>query len=144
PAFWLSLVVGCVGGTLAALAAPIAARLVGEPRLNGMILLLAIASPIQTTSMVPQAMLSAKLRFQRIVIIGTGAAVGNSVLSIIFAALGFKAYSMLVPTPIIAGTRAIALWWSAKPPCAWRPQFHLWRFLVVDTGYNWGISICQI
>lgn len=144
PAFWMSLTVGLIGGGLSALAAPLAARLAHEPRLLGMILLLAIASPIQTTSMVPQAMLSAKLRFQRIVIIGTAAAVGNSILSIVFAALGLKAYSMLLPMPIIAAAQAAALWWSARPPFAWRPQLHLWKYLIGDTGYSWGISVSQI
>lgn len=143
-AFWMLLTVGLLGGGLTALAAPLAADLFNQPRLVGMVLLLALASPLHTTSVLPQAVLASQLRFGTSVLIGTSAAVGTSILSIVFAALGFGAYSFLLPVPLVALLQAVALWWVAHPPVRLAMQLRRWRFLVGDTGYNWGISVCII
>jgi PST family polysaccharide transporter len=144
PAFWMSLAVGIVGGGFVALAAPLAADLFHQPKLAGMVLLLALASPLQTTSVVPQAVLSAQLRFRLSVIINSFAAIGTSLLCILLAWRGWGAYSFLIPVPLMAGLQSAALWIAAHPHIQWRPQFRRWRYLVGDTGFNWGISICII
>src|SRR5262245_31249927 len=143
-AFWMLLLVGVAGGALTALAAPLAARLFDQPKLVGMVLLLAIASPLQTLQAVPQAMLASQLRFRTSVIIGTASAIGISILSIVLAAIGFGAYSFLLPVPLVAALQLGALWAAARPSLRWSPQSRRWRLLLGDTGLNWGVSICQI
>jgi PST family polysaccharide transporter len=143
-AFWMLLTVGVIGGTLVALAAPVAARVYDQPKLVGLVLLLAVASPLQTVQAVPQAILASQLRFRTVVLIGTASAIGVSVLSILFAMLGFGAYSFLAPVPIIALLQLIALWRAARPPVRPDPQFRRWRLLIGDTSYTWGVSICTI
>lgn len=144
PAFWMSLAVGLLGGGLTALAAPAAAKLLGNPQLLWMILLLAAASPFQTMAMVPQAVLAAQMRFRTSAAIGMAASIGNSALAIAFAAMGFGAYSMLLPTPIIALAQLALMWWFARPKVSRRREFHLWRQLIGDTGLSWGASVCLI
>ena len=144
PAFWLLMTLGIIGGLMTAAAAPLAASIYGEPRLVGMVLLLAIASPLQTMAVIPQAALSAQLRFRTTVVIGTTTAVGTSILSIILAWAGWGAYSFVAPLPIMAAFQLVTSWMIAAPPIQFKPQVRRWRYLVADASFNWGFTICTI
>jgi O-antigen/teichoic acid export membrane protein len=145
PAFWMSLAVGLVGGGIVALAAPLAAAFYHEPRLTGLVLLLALASPFQSIGIVPQAIMASHLRFRMLVVINTAASIGISAFSVALAWLGFGAYSFLIPVPVVAAIQSAVTWWIAAPPTIqWSPQFKRWTFLLGDATYNWGISICFI
>jgi O-antigen/teichoic acid export membrane protein len=146
PAFWLTLTVGLIGSAMIAITAPIAARWYHDSRLTAMILLLALASPFQTTIVVPQASLSANLRFRASALIGGMAAfIGMySIFSVLLASMGAGAYSILVPAPVLAIMQSIVMWSIARPPIRRNPQFRRWKHLLGDTGYNWGVSICLI
>jgi O-antigen/teichoic acid export membrane protein len=144
PAFWLLLTLGVLGGIMTAAAAPLAASIYGEPRLVGMVLLLAVSAPLQTISVIPQALLSAQLKFRTTVILGTITAVGTSVLSIILAWQGWGAYSYIAPLPIMAAFHLAALWFAARPRIYMKLQVRRWRYFIADASFNWGFTICMI
>lgn len=144
PAFWLLLTLGILGGIMTAAAAPLAASIYGEPRLVGMVLLLAVSAPLQTITVIPQAALAAQLKFRTTVILGTITAVGTSVLSIILAWQGWGAYSYIAPLPIMAAFQLAALWIAARPRIQTKLQVRRWRYFIADASFNWGFTICMI
>lgn len=143
-AFWLSLTVGLAGGAMILASAPLAASIFDEPRLVPLLSLLAIASPLQTLCVVPQAKLAAELRFRTSVIISSAHAIGISVLSMLLAWGGWGALSFLAPLPIMNGLLLIALWWAARPTVKRSPQLRRWKYLLPDTGFNWGVTVCTV
>lgn len=132
-AFWLSLAQGLIGGLLMAAVAPLAARFYGEPELTGLILVMAIAAPLSTLSIVPLTHLENQLRFRLIAIIGFVFAVGLMGQSILFAACGAGAYSFALPWPIALAVRLVALFVLARSPVRLDLQFRRWRHLLGDS-----------
>src|SRR5688572_5777825 len=114
PAFWMSLALGLVAAAVMAAAAPLAAAVFRKPPLEPLILVLAIAAPLQALAVVPTARLQIDLRFKAIAGVTTAAQVLTSVLTVVFAKLGFGAYSFVLPAPIVAGLQAAALWKAAR------------------------------
>lgn len=138
---WLSLAGGCVAGALSAVAAPVAARVYDEPRLQGLILVLAATAPLVSLSNVPLARLRSEMQFGRFAAVSFATSFGTLALSVLFAALGFGAYSFVLPAPVVAVARAAYLWRVAPPPFRWRPQWRRWRHLLGDGS---AMFVCNV
>jgi lipopolysaccharide exporter len=140
-AFWMTLMIGVATGGLMAATAPLAARAYADPRLLGLLLVLASAAPLSALSTVSLARLQIEMRFGWVAWLGFGTNTLNAALSIGFAFLGFGAYSFVLPKPIIALVQAILLWLIAPPPTQWNLQLRRWRYLINDSALLLGTSM---
>ncbi len=129
PAFWLVATMGIVGCGVMLLLAPVAAWMYAQPRLIGLIAVLAIALPIQALQVVPKAQLQMQMRFRAIVVVGLLGSVLTAALTILFAYCGMKAYSFVVPVPIASAVVSMATWRLARPPIRRRLEFSRWKYI---------------
>jgi O-antigen/teichoic acid export membrane protein len=51
----------------------------------------------------------------------------------VLAWFGFGAFSFVIPMPITNALAAAFLWWWARPPFSFTPQFKKWRYLIGDS-----------
>ncbi|HWI27757.1 MAG TPA: oligosaccharide flippase family protein [Stellaceae bacterium] len=131
-AFWLSLSLATIGAIAMIAAAPVSAQLYREERVSGLIMVLALAAPISALSLVPLAILRASLKFRLLAGISLAELTALQGLSVLFAYLGFGAYSFVVPVPLTMAGRALATWLCAAPRIRFDPQLRRWRYLIGD------------
>ncbi|NHN84205.1 oligosaccharide flippase family protein [Acetobacter musti] len=133
PAFWLSLGIG-VAGMIGMIAfAPYAARWYHSPDLVGLIIAIAIATPLRTLATVPSVCIRAEMDFRFLATYNTFDIFALQLLTILFAACGMRAYAFALPFPIVAATRAV-WFWRRSPPSTNR------RFRVSQLRYLFGNS----
>src|ERR1051326_6879449 len=82
------------------------------------------------------------MMFRELAIIGTVMAVLGAALSILFAKLGFGAYSFVIPIPLIAALQAIAVWKVSGYRIKWRPRTRMWRCFVQTSAYMLMTNVC--
>src|SRR5262249_39641287 len=114
PATWLSLTIGLLTALAMAVAGPIAAQIYHEPKLIGLVLVLALTAPFTALMQIPMVALQVRMRHRTVAMSGLMVAIANPVLSIAFAYAGFGAYSFVLPVLITTILRLILLWWAAK------------------------------
>jgi PST family polysaccharide transporter len=129
PAFWLGQTMGVVGAVVMLALAPVAGWAYDEPRVIGLISVLAVAAPIQALHIVPKAMLQTQMRFRALVSLGLLQSLLMAVLTIVAAVLGFGAYSFAAPVPLASAVVAAASWRLARPQIGWRPESARWKYL---------------
>jgi PST family polysaccharide transporter len=134
PAFWLSLVIGLVGGVILAMAAPLVARAFGATALTGMILILALRSPLNALGTISYAKLQADLRYKALSAVGFLVVCVTAIASIILAWNGFGAYAFIWPLLIAAVARSAMLWALAPPRLQWKLQVRRWKYLIGQSG----------
>lgn len=138
PAFWFELSVGLATAAALVVAAPIAASVFHSRELAGLVLVIAVAAPLNAWYVVPNASLMIDMRFRAIAAVSIGYNLVAMATSIALALLGFGAYSFVIPLLTAGILRGIWLWWLARPPIRLKPQIRRWRFLVGDSGYMLG------
>ncbi len=132
PAFWMGLTCGISGGLLMAAAAPIAGRVYGNSQIVRTILILSVAAPLGSLSLVPEAVLLSDMRFKFIALLNLAMTVLGAALSVTFALSGFGAYSFALPLPIIALTKTFITWLLVRPQVELRLQLGRWRMFAGD------------
>ena len=112
-----------IGAVIMALARP-AANFYGEPRLFGILGLIAASYVLAPWSIVPVALLSRRLDFRATFTVDFAGALANSVCTLTLAVLGFSAESLAWGMIAQAGVRAIvAQCWQPTPfSCRVRPD----------------------
>jgi len=135
PAQGLSIVSGCLGGAAAAAGAPLAAWVYDEPRVVGLILVLALSSPFWSAATVPLTRLEVNLRFRTIATVHFSATVGTVVCSVLLAALGFGAYAFVLPRLVVGAAQLAALWRVAPVPMRGALRVRRWRGLIGDSVF---------
>ncbi|MBB6430785.1 oligosaccharide flippase family protein [Algisphaera agarilytica] len=133
PGFWMSLTFGVLTSAVMLGMAPVLARVYGEPELVGLIMVLALAAPINGVASVADAKLQSQLRFGLISRVGMLQAILTMGLTILFAWLGFGAYSFVMPQPIAALFNLVCLWRAADVSVTGKPRFSCWRYLLSDS-----------
>jgi O-antigen/teichoic acid export membrane protein len=136
-AFWMSVVLGLVAGAVTAAAAWPAAYLFHEPRLVGMLLVLAATSPLMSLDLAAEAKLQNQMRFGLLAMTNWGMELLKLALTVGFAAIlpsQYKAYSFVLPRPIYAVARLLILWRAAQPPIRSKPQFSRWKYMFNDSA----------
>lgn len=129
PALWLGLTMGFAGMAAMFGLAPVAAWAYDEPRLIGLIAVLAFALPFQALQIVPKARLRTQMRFGSVVMLGLLNSLVTAVLTIGMAWLGMGAYSLVVPVPFAAAVTTLATWLMARPKIRGRIEFSRWKYL---------------
>jgi PST family polysaccharide transporter len=143
PAFWMSLTLGCLGALVMVILAPVAVWMYEDPRLFGLVLLLALSTPFSGLDIVPDAKLTTELRFRFLACIKWLTAVGTMGLSILFAKWGWGAYAFVLPLPLITILRLVLLWSVARPPIRWHLHFRRWKYLMGDSVTLFLANFCN-
>jgi PST family polysaccharide transporter len=118
--FWLNVGFGLAIAILIALLAPVIAVAMREPRLTGVLWLLALAFPILSLGLVQQGLLERASRFRSVALIECCAAFTGLAAGVLAALAGWGVYS-LVSQAIVAWIVVTAGLWAAS---TWRPA---WR-----------------
>lgn len=130
PAFWLGMTTSVLAMVFTIfVAAPVASKLYDQPKIIGLIVVLGFALPLQALQIVPKAQLQIQMRFRSIVLLGILNSALTAILTIGAAALGFGAYSFVLPVPIAAAIMALATWRAAGTRVRFAPDFHRWKHL---------------
>lgn len=143
PAFWLGLLMGLVGMVVMAIVAPVAAWAYGRPQLTGLILVMAIAAPLQTLQIVPRSKLQGELRFRTVATLAMLNNIVTAVLTVALAYFKFGAYSFAIPVPIVAALTAAATWFVSRPHIHRDVQFRRWKYLLEDSAAMGGTQLVQ-
>lgn len=115
PAFWLSFIISVVGMLGMCAMAPVAAYWYHSPELSGLIIAMALATPLRALATVPAARIRAEMDFRFLATYNTFDILALQILTIVLAALGFKAYAFALPFPIVGLLRAIWFWRRSAP-----------------------------
>jgi PST family polysaccharide transporter len=126
------LVATFASGLLLGLGVLVAAPLIGELFHSSRVGLIAAASSglvlLHSFSSVPDALMQRAFQFKRRVIIAPAMSLVFASVAIVFAVLGYGAWSMVIGTYASLITAVVMSWWMAR----WRPfngrfSFRLWR-----------------
>lgn len=142
--FWMSMTAGLISALVMVIAAPIAAKGYNNPLVAPLILILAVAAPLNALSIVPSAQLQIQLRFRAIALIGSGQAIGTMCLSVLLAKLGYGPYSFVLPQVVTSAIGVTVLWLTVKPPVRWNLQWRRWRYLIPDSGLLFTTSLLMM
>jgi len=115
PAFWLSFGLGMLGMVAMVGAAPIAAHLYHSHELIGLIVAIAVATPLRTLATVPSVCIRAAMNFRFLASYNTFEIFAIQALTIVFAFFHLGAFSFALPFPILGVVKAI-LFWRKFPP----------------------------
>lgn len=141
PAFWMAFTIGLTFGIGLFLAAPLAGAFYKAPAVAGLLRVLAISAFINNIAIVPQTRVESKMLFRSLALNNLFLAIGQLVLSIVFAKLGFGAYSFVLPTLIMSLVRVI--WLSKLAQLKVKPQFQFryWKYFYGDSAVLIAASI---
>lgn len=118
-----------LAAVILALAWPIA-RFYGEPRLFGILALIAASYLLNPWSIVPVALLSRRLEFRGTFLVNAGGAFANSLCALTLAALGFSAESLAWAMIAQAATRALCAQMLRPTPLGFRVRFSKAREII--------------
>lgn len=110
PGFWLSVGISFIGMLGMFAAAPLASSWYHAPGLTGLIIAIAIATPLRAIATVPTAKIRAEMDFRFLAVYNTFDIFALQILTVIFAACGLGAYAFALPYPIVGALRAIWFW----------------------------------
>jgi PST family polysaccharide transporter len=134
PAFWLNLLLGLATASIMVIVAPFAAVFYHEPRVVGLVMVLAANALVNSLYMVPDVKLSACLRFRLIASIGFAVNLITILSSIIFAMLGFGAYSFVLPLLLGSVAKLVFVWIQSPIRVKRRMEVERWKDFIGDSG----------
>jgi PST family polysaccharide transporter len=111
--FWLALLLNALAAVLLAALSPVAGLLFKEPRVILLLLLAAVALPIQSLNTIYVAALHRDLRFGRVSGILFGASLIQNGSAVLLATMGYGAMSLIIPWTLNAAFMALAFRFSA-------------------------------
>lgn len=140
PAVWMSGAQGLLAAAFIVAAAPIAARVYHSWTVAELLFILALAAPFQSLATACEALLQRRMGFRAWSTVEFFRGAGIMGLSVLFAWLGFGAYSFAIPVPIVAAVRLGVLMGLTRPPIRRRPQLRRWRYLFGTAMYVMGTT----
>src|SRR5262249_52851765 len=135
-AFWTNLGIGCVLAAATFFAAPLAAMLLGDARLEPVLRWLAPAPAIAALAIVQQASMQRALRFRALAQRRIAAAITGSVLGCALALGGFGVFS-LVGQYLGGLASGVIILWGLSP---WRPSMRFSRSAFRDLA-AFGVNV---
>lgn len=125
--FWLSVFMGLGAMAVLMVAAPLLERLFDAPDVAVLVVVIALAVPINAANVVPRAKLIADLAFSKIAAISGLQVLLVGILSVVGAAVGLGSLSFAIPVPIAALVALI--WYRRSSPLglSWPPSTDSWR-----------------
>jgi O-antigen/teichoic acid export membrane protein len=124
--FWLSLTLNVIAAGLLLLLSPVAGSLLHQPRIVPLILVAALAAPLQALPTIYAASLNRQLRFRQIAAIHFGTGLVQNGSAVLLAWWGLGAYALVLPLLLMALFLAVAFRLAAGRIPLGRPQPRLW------------------
>jgi PST family polysaccharide transporter len=134
PVFWMSCALGLAAAIVMIAAAPFAARIYEQPKLTGLISVVAVASFAGALGTVPNAIVQIQLRFRLQAVLSLIFALLTTAMNILLAYRGWGAYSYIIPLAVMNALRSAALWVFAPGRVQWRLYLRRWRFIYGDSA----------
>ncbi|GAB4226560.1 MAG: hypothetical protein Kow0062_28640 [Acidobacteriota bacterium] len=106
-AFWVALAAGLALCAAGQLAAPALALLFGEPRVVPLVRVASLALPVAALAIVPEAAAERALRFDRVAVVESAAALAAAAAAIGFAATGWGVWALVFQSLALAAARAV-------------------------------------
>lgn len=116
--FWVGIITGCLLGLLVCLCAPLVAAWLRQPRLTGLLIVLAFSFPCSAVEMVPQALLQRQFQFKTLAVRRLAAVAVSAVVGLSCAIAGAGPYSLVIQSLSFSLTSAAVLWLTS----GWRPS----------------------
>lgn len=145
PAFWLSLTQGILGSLVMIGGGFIAAASYHQPRVIGLLLVMAIVPIINSLYVVAMARMTSQLRFREMSLTTTVTAILSMIVSVVAASpwLHLGAYSFVIPFPISAAIFLVVYTRLTKTKLPhWRLDLARWGALLKDSLLILGSSLC--
>lgn len=143
PAVWVSLTLGVLGTLAMLAAAPVAAWAYADPSVRAPVLVTALAALPSALSLVPAAMIRARMRFRLWAAYLAANQILLFALQVSLAYAGLGALAFVIPIPIVAALSMLFLWLVAPPPLRASLQLRRWRYLVGDGAPLLGVRALQ-
>jgi O-antigen/teichoic acid export membrane protein len=124
--FWLSLTLNVTAALLLMLFSPLAGLLFRQPGVVPLILVAALATPLQALPTIYAASLNRQLRFRQIAAIHFGTGLVQNGSAVLLAWWGFGAYALVLPLLFMALFLAVAFRLAAGRIALSRPQPRRW------------------
>lgn len=115
PVFWLSFVLGLIGGGLVVILSFFAMQGEDGPTVAKMMLVIALSIPLRAMCVLPESALRIRMQFAEIAMLGAFNVGLTAILSILFAYLGFGALSLAIPFPIVGALQFLIAWYLTRP-----------------------------
>ncbi|MEN5118115.1 lipopolysaccharide biosynthesis protein [Luteimonas sp. TWI662] len=115
--FWFNIAVGLLISLIVLATAPLMAGLFSTQELTPVLMLLALAFPLSSSSAVHQALLERNSSFKTVARIEISSIATGLVIALGMAATGFGVYSLVAQTLITVGLTSLQLWHASH----WRP-----------------------
>ncbi len=119
-AFWLGLGISITLFAITWLSAPLVGGFFDDPRATSVTRVLAFSFPLSSLGYVQDMLLRKKLSFRRKFLPDLSRSLGKGIFSIVFALLGYGAWSLIYGQLIGVAIASLA-YWILVP---WRPSFH--------------------
>jgi PST family polysaccharide transporter len=139
--FWLNVGFGLALAVVIGLLAPAIAALMREPRLTGVLWVLAIAFPIASLGLVQQGLLERAARFRAVALIESGAAFAGLASGVVAALAGWGVYSLVSQAVTGWIFMTVGLWAASAWRPAWRCSPALLREIAGFSGNLVGFQI---
>ena len=139
--FWLNAGFGLAIAALIALLAPLIAVAMREPKLTGVLWLLALAFPIGSLGLVQQGLLERASRFRSVALIECGAAFAGLATGVLAALAGWGVYSLVSQVVVAWIVVTAGLWVASTWRPAWRCSLAPIREIAGFSGSLVGFSI---
>lgn len=144
PGFWMSLTLGLVAAAAMIGIAPIGAKVYHSRQLIGLVIVAALAVPIQNLAYIPNATLRAQLRYRTLATVSWGQSLSQAIFTIVFAFMGWGAYSIIVARTASLAAQTTAVWCLARPQFRWALELREWPNLIGDGAWLLGSRACSI
>lgn len=131
--FWMNMALGTVLGLALCLGSGALGSFFREPKLQGVLLLLAVTFPLGSVTTVHQAIIERRSGFKTLAMLEVVNQVAGVLLAVVAALAGAGVYSLAVPT--LSTTLISSIWlWKAS---GWRPSL---RWSKTEFRGIWGFS----
>lgn len=143
--FWLSFACGMIAFLMTILIAPLVARFYEYPEpetLVRLIRVMACVFPLVALGAVNRAKLQIEMRFRELALIGAVTATADVTLKVLFAYLGYGAFSFAYGALISQVVYLALCWYFAPVRVRWRPQLRRWKYLLNDGMMVVGALVC--
>lgn len=144
PAFWYGLLTGLIAAVIMVIVAPFAADFYGNQTLSGLIIVLAIAAPINSLAIVPNAKIQCDLRFELSALIEAISQSSLIILTVILAYFGFGAYSFVIPFLVLNPLKVLILFYLTKPKIRFSLELYKWKDILLPSGFILGNALLNM
>lgn len=142
PATGLVMLTGLLSTLLTLAAAWPAAAAYGQPRLAGVIAVLAISILPDALRSIAHVKLRAALQFRADCTLQLAALMLTLLLTLAFASGGFGVYSFVLPRVAVSLVMLGIEWRVAKPGVRWDRILHRWRYLISSSAWVTAAGLC--